>query len=226
MQAASTQVAIKHTTPRGMGLGPLNGPPTGAHLTGQHQLPNGTSAQPPYPGQQHVNGAPPQTNGPAIGTPAIPTVPRTAPPQQQPQRLPNGTYQRSPTMASSPQTQGGLQQPGSMSQPRTMMPPGPQPQGRPANAMPGAPHHTPQPAYQQISGATPSHPNSPAQHGNVAGSSPSFAPQLPNASGSVSDINAEFWNIDASRLNELKGQVGVPSKEIPSLTIEEKVDRL
>ena len=194
-----------------------NGPSAGPPLPGQPQMPNGAPAQHPYGAQPHVNGATPQANGPAIGTPGGPNVPRAGPPQQQPQRTVNGTMQRSPTMAPSPQTQGGPQQPGSMQTMRMMPPNGPQ--ARPGNGMPGAPHQTPQPAYQQIPGATPSHPNSPAQQpGTTAGPSPSFSvPQPPI------DVNAEFWNIDTSKLNELKQELGLAHKDVPSLTIQDKV---
>lgn len=94
-----------------------------------------------------------------------------------------------------------------------------QTQGGLVNALPGAPPHTPQPPYQLTTGTTP-------MHDTVATPSSASAPQPSNSSGSIHDISAEFWNIDASKLNELKGQVGVPTKEIPSLTIEEKVDAL
>lgn len=118
----------------------------------------------------------------------------------------------------SPQTQGGPQQPSSVS------PNGPQ--SGTVTAMLGAPHHTPQPPYQQIAGTTPTHANSPAPYGPVAGSSSSFTPQLPNSGSPTPDINVEFWDIDTSKLNDLKVQVGVPNKEIPALTIEDIVDEL
>ena len=36
-------------------------------------------------------------------------------------------------------------------------------------------------------------------------------------------MNSDFWNIESSKLSEIKGELGMATKDVPSMTIEEKV---
>lgn len=112
---------------------------------------------------------------------------------------------------------------------RPMLPPNP-PQGGPGNSMTGQ-QHTPQGSFQQLSGATPSHPNSPAQNPNAAPSPSLAARQAQNGTrlgpgpnpADLNKLNDEFWLIDAAKLPELKAELGLGAKDIPSMSPDDKV---
>ncbi|KIP05563.1 hypothetical protein PHLGIDRAFT_92003, partial [Phlebiopsis gigantea 11061_1 CR5-6] len=214
-----------------------NGVPPGPAMHGaQPHLTNGIANA--YPGGiGQLNGVATGPTGPTLGTPAgQPTIPgqqRQGPP---PQRI-NGVPFRSPTMAPSPQNPG-VQQPGQL--PSTMGgPPGAQqvPRGPmgPPNGQPGMPSAPPMHtgAFPQHP-STPSQPNSPASHGMHV-PSPGMAnrtiPTRPGADGQNPDpirqlqessINSELFRIESSKLPELKQELGLAHKDLPSLTVEEK----
>lgn len=98
--------------------------------------------------------------------------------------------------------------------------------------MPGPPMHSG--AFTQHP-STPSQPNSPASHGMLA-PSPGMAnrtiPTRPAADGQNPDqmrqlhessINAELFKIESNKLPELKHELGLAHRDLPSLTVEEKV---
>ena len=36
-------------------------------------------------------------------------------------------------------------------------------------------------------------------------------------------MNSDFWKIETSRLNDIKVELGMGAKDVPSMTVEEKV---
>ena len=213
----------------------LNGVPPANAMPGQQpQMPNGIPNA--YPGAiprpNGVPGAPP-SNGPAVGTPAQqPMVPGQRPPMA-PQRAPNGQPFRSPTMAPSPQN-SGMQQPGQ--QPNTMAGPSgpPPPMNRgpmpPPNGQPGMPPQMVTPHFQQLGQPT-SQPNSPAAAQGLTARSPSLAnrqlrPQDQARHLQEAAINSDLLRIESSKLPELKQEAGLAHKDLPSLTMDDKVRAL
>ncbi len=223
------------------GAGPLtNGAPVPLPQLGQSSLMNGPPSTPmAYSGPLPVNGMRPgpTSNGPVIGTPAQQGVQR---PPMAPQRCPNGSQFHSPTMAHSPQNPGagGLSQPtqpsgplgSSQSLPRTSMLPPNGPQGLPNSGQIGGPQQPSQPSYQAL--APTSHPNSPAQNPMTAPSPSLSARRLPGQQPNdirqmaESNANHDLFRIDSNKLGELKAEVGLRDKDLPSLTFEDKVSDL
>lgn len=216
----------------------LNGMPPGTALQGSQQhMANGIANA--YPGGvPQVNGISNPPTGPSIGTPGQPTIPGQQRPGVPPQRGMNGVPFRSPTMAPSPQNPG-QQQPGqqqnAMGGPsgpqhmplRHMGPPNGQP-GMPGGPMAGGPQMPPG-SFPQL--ASTSQPNSPASHG-VTAPSPLLANRQvqPRNVGQAeqarhlqeASINQELFKIEAAKLPELKAELSLGGKDLPSLTLEDK----
>ncbi|PSR71902.1 hypothetical protein PHLCEN_2v12246 [Hermanssonia centrifuga] len=243
-QAAHRQAqAIRASSPSAMNR-PVNGINSGGPLTngaavplpqlGQSSLMNGPPTPMAYPGPLPVNGLRPgpTSNGPVIGTPAQQGMQR---PPMAPQRAPNGPQFHSPTMAHSPQNPGagGLSQPtqpsgplgSSQPLPRTSMLPPNGHQGLPNSGQTGGPQQASQSSYQAL--APTSHPNSPAQNPMTAASPSLTARRLPGPSPNdmrqMTESNAnDLFRIDSNKLGELKAEVGLRDKDLPSLTYEDK----
>jgi hypothetical protein len=198
----------------------------------------GHGGQPTHYGPANPPSQPNGIPGPP-GPPGPPGQPYPAgmanrPPMGLQQRHPNGAPQyHSPTIAPSPQSQGGPQQPpaGSMGplgpsphMNRAAMPPphGPQhPQG-------GSAHQTPTPAYQQLTRPHSSHDNPSQNHMNPH-PSPAMSGRIPpgqersHMDGSHGSLDADLASFPPEILLEARQHAGVGEREAQSLTAEEKV---
>jgi hypothetical protein len=187
------------------------------------------------PSQPNGMPGPPGPPGPP-GQPFPPGM-VNRPPMGHQQRHPNGAPQYpSPTIAPSPQSQGGNQQPSagpmgplgpSPHMNRAAMPPpnGPQhPQG-PGSV--GSAHQTPTPAYQQLRPHS-SHDNSSQNHMNPH-PSPAMSGRLPpgqersHMDGPHSSLDAEMASLPPDIMGEAKLRAGFGDREAQSLNAEEKV---
>ncbi|KAI8985655.1 hypothetical protein BD414DRAFT_537151 [Trametes punicea] len=205
------------------GIGPHGPQPQSA------TMPNGAPHAVSFPGNaSQANGVPGSSAGPPGGAPPPPQahvahmVPGQRPPQQ---RGVNGGQFQSPTMAhSSPNMQGGPQQgnpaggmgPIGTNPPLTQMRGNMLPPSGPTGPM-GNPQHTPQPAYQQLVGRSPSNPGSPASA--MTARSPSLAHRQPPT---VEMLNAEINRMPPPTLQKIKQDMGLGDKDVASFTPEEK----
>ena len=234
-------------------------PPVGPQPPARYPIPNGVpGTAPSLPGGQ-MNGIGPggqlahygQANPPSQpngmpghpgppGPPGQPFPPGMVnrPPMGHQQRHPNGAPQyHSPTIAPSPQSQGGPQQPSagpmgplgpSPHMNRAAMPPpnGPQhPQGPGSVA---SAHQTPTPAYQQLPRPHSSHDTSSQNHMNPH-PSPAMSGRLPpgqersHMDGSRSSLDADLASYPPDIVGEAKLHAGFGDREAQSLSADEKV---
>ncbi|KAH9039341.1 hypothetical protein EDB85DRAFT_1930067 [Lactarius pseudohatsudake] len=225
-------------------------PPVGPQPPARYPIPNGVPGSvPPLPTGQ-MNGIGPGGQPTPYGPPNPPSQPNgisgptgppgppghfppgmgNRPPMGHQQRHPNGAPQyHSPTIAPSPQSQGGPQQPpaGPMgplgpSPMNRMPPPGPQhPQG-PGSV--GSAHQTPTPAYQQLVRPHSSHDISSQNHMNPH-PSPAMSGRLPPSQERphMDSLDVALATYPADLMGEAKLRAGLGEREAQSLTTEEKV---
>lgn len=217
----------------------------------QSSLPNGLPGQPGPPPPGSAPPAQPQAyqqlhpgQRPSISGPQQPQNPQQPlPPQgQPPQRVQqNGPFQ-SPTMAHSPQNPPGQQPPQHPQQPPPMSQlagPSPHlqhltrggmhpPQGM--NSMNSQQGPGPGGNSSSASGfqRSPSRSGTPGQgQGGMPLPSPSMAsrqpPGVPGITAAENHTNAELLQIPQSLLQQLKQEAGVGAKDLPSLTLSDKV---
>ncbi|KAH9066844.1 hypothetical protein EDB87DRAFT_1588558 [Lactarius vividus] len=227
-------------------------PPVGPQPPARYPIPNGVPGSvPPLPSGQ-MNGIGPGGQPPPYGPPNPPSQPNgmpgptgppgppghfppgmgNRPPMGHQQRHPNGAPQyHSPTIAPSPQSQGGPQQPpagpmgplGPSPMNRATMPPpnGPQhPQG-PGSV--GSAHQTPTPTYQQLVRPHSSHDTSSQNHMNPH-PSPAMSGRLPPGQERphMDSLDAELASYPPDLMGEAKLRAGLGEKEAQSLTMDEK----
>ena len=85
----------------------------------------------------------------------------------------------------------------------------------------GTPQQTPQPAFQQFVGRSPSNPGSPAQN-NLMHPSPSMSHRQPPGMPQPS-LEMELNRIPPPVLQRLKQDIGLAEKDVTAMTHEEKV---
>lgn len=195
-----------------------NGVPTPGQ-PGQPPIPNGIS-------HYQANGAP-ATNGPTMGTPSQQPMILTQRPGQAPGagqlRGPNGAPFQSPTMAQ--QVAGGppgahMTGPMNASQPPRMPMPPPNTPGM-GGQQQQQQHQHQQAPFQHLG----SQPGSPAQN-NLTAPSPRQMPRqtLPEIRQlQETELNQAIMKINPTRLAEIKAEAGCGNKDLPSMTLEDKV---
>jgi hypothetical protein len=176
----------------------------------------------PQPNGIPTGSAPPGANPPLQNFSALMPGQRQGPPQH---RGPNGVnpYQ-SPTMAHSPQNQGGNPGPNPQN-PMNQLGPSPRMAHMvragmlPPNANMGSGPPTQTPPFSQLA-RSPSRPGTPGQ---VMQRSPSLMDRQTPVNPHEASLNSELSRLPTSVLTSIRQELGVHDKELQSLTFEEKV---
>lgn len=217
--------------------GPMTNGTGPASLQGAQGPMNGTPGSASFP----MSGPPHQQNG-IPGTPAGPPAPASAPPQsgnystmlmnprtgapQQRGPASGPQFGQSPTMAHSPQANGGA--PGQQPPPMSQLGPSPHlqhmPRGgnmMPPNGVQGPPQGN-NPAFhnpQRPPSRTASPGNMPPQQ------SPSMTARQPPGSAQEAGINNEIARLHAPLVNVCKQELGMGNRDLNTFSLEEKVRR-
>lgn len=157
--------------------------------------------RPVAPQQRGVNGAPFQS----------PTIAHSPPNASGGAQSSNPIGNMGPVGANQPLTQMGASR-------GNMLPP-----NGPQGAMGNPQQQTPQPAFQQLVGRSPSNPGSPAN--NMMQPSPSISHRQPPGMGpmSMDALNHEIDRIPPPTLLKLKQDANLGDKDTTAMTVEEKV---